>query len=1427
MAVITRYIDPDAAVGGDGTTSNLTGSTCAYKSLNLWEAARQGTLSTDGNIERGVCQSVGQNHNADNTRVVIDGSTTSTTCYMEIVPADESAHGGKWSTSKYRLESAYDGYLMSIRDNYVRVIGIQVHNTDDTGTSANCIDVYNSGALGGVYIVGCLLNAPKEGQGGVYCSSSGASFTVLSCIIYNPSSQGNTGEGIYIQNCNTINIINSVVYNFNDGIEVDAGTVNVTNCAVFGNNDDFDGTMTISYCASDDGDGTNPIDISPDASEQDGWRAAFTDPDKYDFSIKDTNSCLYRTGINVSSVASFADALGVTRRSTAYIDTFEYSLDDCAAGIWVDPSSASPSVLQSVERTASHAYGIGNIAGSQYKFFGKITTAYAHMITGVSIHTGSNNGSPSGLLTIRIETVDENNVATGTLAHANATATVSLAANSWLSVTYTAFDLAAGTYAIVVSLADQATSGYYCTWSLCDPVSSDGGWGQGIKSTSPPYAFGGTTMTIQYRLHGYDPITITKDSSVKYAGSYSLKLSLPGTASNNVAARSFPTSRYIGFYNGYKTTSGSYGVARLTSADLSTWTRSSSAGILGGVNVGDWDYGGVHYPAPIYKDGIFYVFFDGWDSDVSHRQVGLAFTSDGVSFKKYASNPVLPVGSSGAWDANYAYLPIVLYDETESNSNYRWKMWYCGGAATGDLSIGYAHSADGLSWTKHADAVLTKGTGSAWDNRTVIYPLSIYKEGSTFYLWYVAQENLYTSVGVATFTDPEGTYTKSGSNPLLTPRSSATQSITATVSSGATTVHVTDSSVFSVGEPVLIKSALTSYQQTVVASKPDATTITIADVAATNYNLSDSPLIVSCYYANVIITGIHKVGTSYKGMITGWNAISGSVAEVMCYGTMSSLGGAISYDFTSAPILPITQNGTDWDASSRENGRVMYPIQPSYISTETFNDLRLDLSSAASLSFKVYCSSSGSNLFKVGVHDTGGTTTETTFSISSANTWETKTIDLSAVATANKNLIDKITITFLAGTNYSLNFDSLTTPDRWDIGAIEYVVDTGPATGSASDGASYTDSVAVRVILAASVGDGTTLSDNSIGRGVYVVTSSDGTLFAEIVSNGLAVTATASDSFVVTDTLTQTSIFDVSCDDGLSITDTQGKLISQFTQLADSLRAGDTSATFSSILATLVEGISLTEQSTATQTSPHTLTDGMRLEETLVSTQLSTKSISDGITTGDTLTFLARFFLSLTDGVTLTDSVLYEADNTFIAAVADGIAFSETLTKQATHLTSTSDGVRVSEVLAIILSLQAALSDGISYNDRTDWTTIVVALADEGIILSDAASQIMKKIAFAADSIVMTDAGTVRATYNITVSDTVNMLDVLTTAMTLFASLTDGANFSDASFDAGISVTGTVRIAATWRKVGLDITVRKTSTGITVREVSTTLRQPK
>jgi hypothetical protein len=72
----------------------------------------------------------------------------------------------------------------------------------------------------------------------------------------------------------------------------------------------------------------------------------------------------------------------------------------------------------------------------------------------------------------------------------------------------------------------------------------------------------------------------------------------------------------------------------------------------------------------------------------------------------------------------------------------------------------------------------------------------------------------------------------------------------------------------------------------------------------------------------------------------------------------------------------------------------------------------INLTDKNTLNFDIRASRTGSNI-KIGIHDSGGTTTENTPNILVADTWQTISWDISGVANANKDAINSIIITVL------------------------------------------------------------------------------------------------------------------------------------------------------------------------------------------------------------------------------------------------------------------------------------------------------------------------------------------------------------------------------------------------------------------------------
>ncbi len=194
-----------------------------------------------------------------------------------------------------------------------------------------------------------------------------------------------------------------------------------------------------------------------------------------------------------------------------------------------------------------------------------------------------------------------------------------------------------------------------------------------------------------------------------------------------------------------------------------------------------------------------------------------AIRVDGLvcSIQKHSSDPVLTTGSSGSWDQSIVNDPTVLKDGaiykmwysgsngTASRIGYAtsadglswikyggnpvlapslpwegsrifgptvisdtgiYKMWYGGSDGTA-ARIGYATSPDGITWTKQGNPVLDVGTSGGWEDAYVSRP-AVVKIGNTYHLWYVGNDGITDRIGHATSTDGI-TWSKDSANPVL------------------------------------------------------------------------------------------------------------------------------------------------------------------------------------------------------------------------------------------------------------------------------------------------------------------------------------------------------------------------------------------------------------------------------------------------------------------------------------------------------------------------------------------------------------------------------------------------------------------------------------------------------------------------------------
>jgi len=214
---------------------------------------------------------------------------------------------------------------------------------------------------------------------------------------------------------------------------------------------------------------------------------------------------------------------------------------------------------------------------------------------------------------------------------------------------------------------------------------------------------------------------------------------------------------WIGGYDGITVSFGYF-----SSPDGLSWTPYESNPILRTGTGGSWDDNRLLNPYVIFNNNAYQMWYSA--SDGNNYRIGYATSPDGVTWTKYEGNPVIDLGAEGSWDDGVVADPCVYFD----GATYH--MWYSGGNGSASR-IGYASSADGISWTKYeGNPVLDKGPVPDWDYRQVMAPDVLF-DGMTYHMWYtgtVESSGWHYRTGYATSGDGL-TWTKYGDNPVLMP----------------------------------------------------------------------------------------------------------------------------------------------------------------------------------------------------------------------------------------------------------------------------------------------------------------------------------------------------------------------------------------------------------------------------------------------------------------------------------------------------------------------------------------------------------------------------------------------------------------------------------------------------------------------------------
>jgi hypothetical protein len=164
-----------------------------------------------------------------------------------------------------------------------------------------------------------------------------------------------------------------------------------------------------------------------------------------------------------------------------------------------------------------------------------------------------------------------------------------------------------------------------------------------------------------------------------------------------------------------------------------------------------------------WKDGSSYHMFYSYKDSGDALQIGHATSSDGKSWTKDSANNPIVTKSGSGWDNGQVWDPAVWKEGST------WYMLYTGRNSAGAAeAIGLATASNpGGTWTKEATNPVLEGTASAWDENSV-ENMNLMKIGSTYYLWYntLLGAGADRKTGLATSTDLTS-WSKDSNNPIF------------------------------------------------------------------------------------------------------------------------------------------------------------------------------------------------------------------------------------------------------------------------------------------------------------------------------------------------------------------------------------------------------------------------------------------------------------------------------------------------------------------------------------------------------------------------------------------------------------------------------------------------------------------------------------
>lgn len=210
-----------------------------------------------------------------------------------------------------------------------------------------------------------------------------------------------------------------------------------------------------------------------------------------------------------------------------------------------------------------------------------------------------------------------------------------------------------------------------------------------------------------------------------------------------VATVIYDDENYKLYYFGKDYARDQYQIGVALSSDGIHWERFNGNPVIIPGSGSQWDNLQVMYPHVVKSEDTYWMWYSADHVEYVY-QIGLATSTDGLHWEKFAGNPIHPFGFPGNGEYFAAAGSVIRH-------NNQFIMLYYGSDLDVPVghALGLATSENGIEWDIYpGNPVFTRGPAGSWDHARIGLG-TIMVRGNEFKMWFHGNDNSQWQIGCA------------------------------------------------------------------------------------------------------------------------------------------------------------------------------------------------------------------------------------------------------------------------------------------------------------------------------------------------------------------------------------------------------------------------------------------------------------------------------------------------------------------------------------------------------------------------------------------------------------------------------------------------------------------------------------------------------